>query len=89
MDQDTYAQMCRELVELFNAGWSLRSAPSLNADTLSNVPVTISFKRPDTGEVHGADMNRYQLQQELPRVVHLFHSLVFPKPGDTDADETP
>ncbi len=89
MEQDAFAQMCLELVELFNAGWSLRIAPSLNADTLSNVPVTISFKRPDTGEVHGADMNRYQLQQELPRVVHLFHSLVFLKAGDSDADEIP
>ncbi len=77
MEQDAYTQMCLELVELFNAGWGLRMAPALNASQMLEVPVTISFKRTDTGEVHSVDVNRFQLQQELPRVVHLFHSMRF------------
>jgi hypothetical protein len=77
MEQDAHARTWIELVELFNKNWSLRLAPTARAHALLEVPVTISFKRQDTGEVHSVEVNGYQFQQELPRVVYLFHSLIF------------
>ncbi len=91
MEQDDLERMFVEWVELLNAGWVIRVEPTLNAEQMMGVPVVIKFVRsqPDAPTPEkglrpnpAIEVNRYQLRTELPRVIHLFHSLVIPPRDD-------